>query len=160
MSPQPPSTPEFIRRVEAAAADWQAAIAPLSEAEALQPGPGGAWPVKDLAAHLTWHLREMVGLLRARALVGSPMWAWPTDERNAAIYAEHQAQAWPEAQADFGRALAEVLAELAALAPDDLQHPERFAGFPPDWGPWQVLADNTYEHLAVHAAEVRARFGA
>jgi hypothetical protein len=87
------------------------------------------------------------------------MWAWPTDQRNAAIYAQYRSQPWAEAQAAFQQALAELLAGLAALAPDDLQHPERFTGFPPDWGPWQVLADNTYDHLNVHAAEVRARFG-
>jgi hypothetical protein len=52
---------------------WQR-LGCIPPARMLVPMGAGKWTVKDVIAHITWHERQMIGLLEGRALVGSPWW--------------------------------------------------------------------------------------
>src|SRR5437660_2729156 len=80
----------FIETLHAERAEWEALLAEVGEARMLQPGVAGGWSVKDIIAHVMWGEREMVGVMQARALVGSKLWDLPEDERNAIMVAEQR----------------------------------------------------------------------
>ena len=95
---------EFLSLFHTARAEWDALMGRIDEARMTEPGVEGDWSVKDIVAHVTWYEREMVDLLRARALAGSDIWNLPLDERNAAIFEQNRK-----------RTLADVLAESRAV---------------------------------------------
>jgi hypothetical protein len=92
----------------------------------------------------------MLGVLQARALVGSPWWDLPLDQRNQAIYAENQARPLAEVRQEAAQVYEALLKAIEALEEEDLHDPARFPGMPPDWKPWELLANNTYEHYLDH----------
>lgn len=122
----------------------------------LEPGVGGEMSLKDIIAHVSWYEREMVGLLRGRALVGSPWWELPLDERNAKILAENRDRPLAEVTAEAKQVNEDLLAALQDLREQELAAPHAFAGMPPEWLPWQVIASNTYVHYPQHAADIEA----
>ena len=65
---------ELISAISKARAEWEAVISPLDDDKILQAKTQGDWSLKDVIAHLTWHEKEMLGLIRAHALVGSELW--------------------------------------------------------------------------------------
>jgi hypothetical protein len=83
---QAPTLQELINMVKRERANWESLVEQFAQEQMIQPGVAGEWTLKDVIAHLTWHEREMVGLIEAHALVGSELWNLPTDERNVAIY--------------------------------------------------------------------------
>src|SRR3972149_1809130 len=97
---------EFLTALIAERAEWDSLLAQIDEARMTEPGVVGEWSVKDMIAHITWFEREMVGVLRARALVGSDLWNLPHDERNAAIFERNR-----------HRPLSDVLAEAQQVFP-------------------------------------------
>ena len=74
---------EVITRVKTERSRWNDIMARIDDDLMLKPGVEGHWSAKDILAHVVWYEREMVGLLKARAFVGSDLWALPLDERNA-----------------------------------------------------------------------------
>jgi uncharacterized damage-inducible protein DinB len=78
---------KFLSRLTSARREWDAALASVPWERMTTPGVNGGWSVKDLVAHITWSEREMMEVIRQRALVGSPLWALGQDERNAIVYA-------------------------------------------------------------------------
>ncbi|MFH1501630.1 MAG: DinB family protein [Candidatus Eisenbacteria bacterium] len=117
--------------------------------EALPDGRTG----KDILAHLTWYEREMVGVLRERALVGSDLWGVPQPERNAVIHSENRDRPLDEVLLDYARVHEELEGLLEGLEEPELHDAARFREMPPEWPPWEVFADNTYEHYAGHLPE-------
>jgi len=85
---QPGSVQQLTETIQLTWTAWEAMIGQVEEEQLVSPGVVGDWSLKDIIAHITWHEREMVGLVKAHALVGSDLWNLPTDERNAAIYKE------------------------------------------------------------------------
>ena len=81
---------EWLDTLQTERAQWEALLVQVGEARMTQPGAAGEWSVKDVIAHVTWFEREMVGVLRARALVGSDLWNLSRDERNAAIHEQNR----------------------------------------------------------------------
>ncbi len=146
---------EFLRHVRADWQRWQAALDELGEARMTQPGVAGDWSVRDVIAHITWSEREMLGVLRQRALAGSELWRLDADQRNAAIYAQNRGR--PLADVLQGaQAVHEQLVEaLEELPEEHYGNPARFRDMPADWLPWRVLAGNTYEHYEHHLNDVR-----
>lgn len=140
----------LIRRVKETRARWDALIAQVDEGVMLEPGASGDWSVKDIIAHITWHEREMVGALQARALVGSDLWLRPLDERNQAIYEEYLDLPLESVRAEAQEVYRALLQEMERLSDEDLHDPGRFADMPADWRPWDLLADNTYRHYQDH----------
>jgi hypothetical protein len=105
-------------------------------------------------AHITWHEKEMVGLLQARALVGSDLWYLPTDERNLEIYKQNRDRELADIQTETGQVFPLLMSLLETLTQDELDNPARFAEMPAEWLPWEVIASNTYEHYDHHIEQV------
>ncbi len=145
----------FITTLLAERAQWDALLAEIGEARMMQPAVG-EWTVKDIIAHTAWYEREMVEVLRARALVGSDLWGAPLEERNAAIFEENRHRPLAEVLAEARQVFAQLLEELQSLSDEDLSDPRRFREMPAEWMPWQVIASNCFEHYPQHIPELRA----
>ncbi len=149
---------EFASRIEAAYRDCETALATLDEAQMIQPNTCGDWSVKDVIAHITWYEREMVGMIRQRALLGSDLWNVLLEQRKAAIFEEYKDRLLADILSDV-RTIHQSLMELIlGLSDDDLQYASHFREMPPDWKPWEVIASNTFEHYLDHVADIRKAF--
>jgi uncharacterized protein (TIGR03083 family) len=147
---------QFLDLLRVSRAEWDALLARVPEDRMSAPGVAGGWSVKDVIAHITWHEREMLGVLQAHALVGSDLWDLPLDERNAIIYAQNRDRPLAEVLAESRAVYPQLLAAAQALTEADLTDPGRFANMPGDWVPWQLLAENTYTHYRDHIPAMRA----
>ncbi len=136
-------------------AEWERVLAEVDEDRMLEPGLPREWSVKDVIAHVNWYEREMVGLLKQRALMGSELWQLPTDERNVPIYEEGKDLPLDEVLAESNRLFERLWALVSELADEDLVDPSRFDQMPEDWEPWELLASNTYEHYLQHIPDIR-----
>jgi uncharacterized protein (TIGR03083 family) len=122
--------------------------------------PGG-WTVKDVLAHIAWGDHEGVGMMRARALVGSPLWDRPQDDRNEAVVRENRSRPLDEVMADYRSAFAEYMSAMEQLTEEDLNEPGHFSGLAeriPGWLPWRVLYDP--HHYRDHGDTIREALGA
>lgn len=149
-------TAQVLSQIENGHAHLDAALARISPAHMVAPGADGAWSVKDVVAHLTWSEREMVGVLRQRAMVGSELWRLPQDERNAAVYAENRDRPLDETLAEARRVFTELRAEIARLSDAEMADPALIAGMPDGLAPWQLLAGNTWRHYEEHLPALQA----
>ncbi len=147
---------QFIDRIRRTREEGDALIAQMDDAQMVQAGISGEWSAKDILAHITWHEREMIKVLQARALIGSELWALPPDQRNDTIYEENKARPLQEVRDEARQVFALLWSLLESLSEEDLHDPYRFAEMPVDWQPWQVIASNTYEHYEHHIRQVRA----
>lgn len=121
--------------------------------------PGG-WSVKDVLAHMSWGDREAIGVVKARALVGSELWDLPQDERNEAVVRARRSQQLSSVLDEYRAAFDDYLSAIAELSDDDLNDPDRFAGLAeqiPGWRPWRVLYDPG--HYTEHGQTIEATFG-
>ncbi len=152
---EPMTKEEFIRKVTQARARWDASLAQIEDNQMLQPGASGDWSVKDVIAHITWHEREMVGVLQAQVLAGSDLWNLPLEQRNRAIYEEYRDLPLESVRLEEQKVYQALLQALDGLSEEDLHDPRRFTGMPTDWRPVDMLADNTYEHYLDHLASLQ-----
>jgi hypothetical protein len=120
-----------------------------------EPGVVGEWSFKDLIAHVTWSERQMVGMLRARALVGSELWQLSQDERNAAIF-KNRHHPLDEVREDAREVFAHLLEELEGLIEEEVHDSGRFPGMPAELPPWRIIAGNTFWHCREHTGDIRA----
>ncbi len=146
----------FLETLRTKRAEWEALLAEVGEARMTQPGFAGDWTLQDVIAHVTWGEREMVGVLQARALVGSDLWGVSQTERNAAVYAQNRDRALPEVLAEAVQVHAQLVEELEKLSDEDLNDARRFQQMPAQWLPWQVIASNSYGHYDEHSPSIRA----
>jgi hypothetical protein len=112
------------------------------------------WSLKDIIAHVAWHEREMVGLLESKALAGSDWWNLPMDERNSLIYEQHKDMPLDEVLAWAEKEYARFAKAFEALPEEALNAPSFFENMPPDWTPWEIIADNTYIHYRDHIDDI------
>jgi hypothetical protein len=150
---------QLISLVRGAWRSWDSLLSKIDDQKTLRPGASGDWSVKDIVAHLAWHEREMIGVLRARALVGSDLWEQPLDQRNRAIYETYRSFPLDRVRADAREARDLLLAELAKLDEEDLYDSGRFAGMPSEWRPLDLLAENTYLHYLDHISSLEEWLG-
>jgi uncharacterized protein (TIGR03083 family) len=150
----PVAKADLLRQIRAARSEWDALVASIPRGRLTEPGLPGGWSVKDVLAHIAWGQRENVGVVRARALVGSELWRLGEDERNAVVYAQNRDRLLDDVLAESERIHAEYLAALASLSEDELNDPAGLPSMPPGWRPWRILYDPG--HYAHHAADVRA----
>jgi hypothetical protein len=120
----------------------------------VEPTLSGGWSVKDVVAHVTWSEREMVGVVRQRALVGSSLWSLDQDARNAIVFAENHDRDLDDVLAEERRVYAELLPLLEELTPEDLVKGDRFERMLPDVPPWRIFAGSTFLHYKDHAAAI------
>jgi uncharacterized protein (TIGR03083 family) len=148
----------FFDKLHEARREWEEVLDRIPRERMAEPMLTGGWSVKDVVAHVTWSEREMIGVLRERALVGSPLWALSTDERNAAVYAENRDRPLDEILAEARAVWADLLPLLESLTDEDLADPSRFRQLPetaPGVLPWQIFAGSTFTHDEEHAADLR-----
>jgi uncharacterized protein (TIGR03083 family) len=148
---------ELLDNIHTERARWEEVLSEVGEERLAQPGPAGEWSIKDIIAHITWHEREMVGVMKARALVGSELWGRPLDERNGIIFEQNRFRPLDDVLAESRQVYQQLLEEVESLSDEALTDASRFAEMPSDWLPWKLLADNTYEHYRDHADSLRAR---
>ena len=104
---------------------------------------------------MMWYEREMVGMLRSRALIGSDLWALPLDERNAGVHEETKDMTLKEVRAESSRVFPELMEQLEALPQEAYGDASCFPGMPAEWEPWFVIAGNTFRHYSDHTESLQ-----
>jgi len=145
----------LIEVIEAARKSWEYVLGLVPADSMERPDPHGGWTVKDHIAHIAWHEDQMVQLIEAKALVGSPWWELPTDERNEHIHEQYKDKSFQEIQSIAEDSYLRMMAALATLEDADLNESKRFENMPEDWIPWTLIAGNTYEHYLEHQIGIR-----
>jgi uncharacterized protein (TIGR03083 family) len=153
----PLTVSELTERVRADRADWETVLARVPRERLTEPGLPGGWSVKDVVAHMTWGMKEGVGMMRARGLVGSDLWKLDDDGRNAIVVAESRARSLEDILADYRSTTADYTREIARLSDDELNDPARWPDMPADWRPWRIIYDPN--HYAHHARDLRDWLG-
>jgi len=125
----------------------------IPEAWMTEPGVEGEWSIKDIIAHIAWGERENLGVVQARAVVGSELWKLSEDERNAVVFEQNRGRELGDVLADSRRIFHLYLEAVASLSEEDLNDPSRFAQMPDGWRPWRILYDPG--HYQGHAGAIR-----
>lgn len=146
---------EFLQQVQDTRAKWDDLLAQAPEDRMEDSGAAGKWTVKDIVAHITWGEKEMIGVIRSRALAGSDLWNASQTERNEVVYLENRDRALQEVLDEARQVYADLFEALTTLSEEDLNDAHHFAQMPESWQPWQVFASNTYEHYLEHIPSVR-----
>lgn len=146
---------EFLNQLLESHSSWKALLGQMPEHAIELPGVCGKWSVKDVIADITWFEHEMVGMLEARALVGSELWNLSGDDRNEAIYQQNSQRSLEDIRHEAAEEFPMLVAGIDGLDDQDLLSPESFRGMPSEWIPWQVIASNTYEHYDNHSQDFR-----
>ena len=133
---------KFVEMIEAGWKDWEAAVAKVPGERMMEAGVSGFMSLKDVMAHVTWYEREMVRVIKARAVVGSELWGLPLDERNAAVYEEIRNLPLEKVLADSKAVHAEFMEGVRGLSEDELNDHSHFAEMPEEWLPWEMIASN------------------
>ena len=146
---------ELIRRIESARRGWDELLAGVGDDLALQPGAEGELSAKDLVNHVTWYEREVVRMLRSRAMDGSGLWALGPAERNAAIHEQARDVPLEDVRAESARVFEELIEQLRLLPDEAYSDASMFANMPRDWVPWELIAGNTIWHYPDHMGAIR-----
>lgn len=146
--------PDFLHAVRSEWERWQAALDAVGGERMEQPAIG-EWAIKDVIAHVTWHEREMLQVIRERVFAGSELWELPTGRRNEAIYRQNCGRSLADVWADAATVHAHFIDALEQLPEEHYGNPARFRDMPADWIPWQIFAQNSYEHYRDHTNDVR-----
>ena len=149
-------TAQVLKLIDEQRARFDAALARISHERMMAPDAEGAWRAKDILAHITWSEREMVGVLRQRAMIGSELWRLSQDERNAAVYAENRERPLGDVLEDARRIFAEMRAEIARLSDAEMNDPALIAHMPNGLEPWRLLAGTTWRHYEEHLPMLQA----
>ena len=145
---------KFLETLLEARKSWDELLGKVDKSQMTEPGLPGEWSVKDVIAHVWWHEREMSGMLEGKTLAGSEWWELPLDERNTLIYEELRdiplEEVLETAKVEYER----FLKALQALPEEGLNDPGYFEGMPAEWKPWEIIADNSYEHYLAHVPDI------
>ena len=145
---------EFLEKQATAHAEWMRMLKSIPRERMLEV-VAGEWTVKDIIAHVTWGDREMVGVLKKRALVGSELWNVPQQERNTAVWMQNRDRSLEEVLSDADTVYSQLEQELGTVSDEELNQAGYFREMPAEWKPWQVIASNTFEHYPEHVAMIR-----
>ena len=110
--------------------------------------------MKDTIAHITWHEEQMVGVMEARALIGSEWWELSTPERNARIYEKYKSAPLQDVLDDATATHQQLVHWIGTLSDEDLNEPGHFEAMTEDWLFGDILSQNTYSHYGDHASAV------
>jgi hypothetical protein len=149
-----PSKSELVKAIKVDYQAWEKSLAQFDDDQMIHVKIG-EWTIKDIIAHITWHEKEMVGLLEAHALVGSAWWNLPTDDRNRMIFEENKARHLEDIRRAAEEVHQQLIQLLATFPEDDLYDPASFPNMPSDWQPWMLIAQNTYEHYRDHTQDIQ-----
>lgn len=149
---------ELIETIRAERARFEAALAQVETERRSQPGPNGAWSVKDILAHLTaWEQRKLRLLphyLRGEtpadpAPINGPA---EVDAFNQRTFLANRDRPLADVQTAFHASHRELMAAIEALTDEQLQQ------ITPIHVPiWETLSWDTYAHYAEHIEALMAR---
>src|SRR5262245_41471055 len=123
----------FLDTLRAERARWDATLAQIDEGRSTGRGVAGEGSVQELVAHVAWSEREMVGVARAHALVGSDLWNLGQDDRNRIVIEQARDRPLHTVLADAQETYRQLLAALETLAEEDFHDPRRFREMPATW---------------------------
>ena len=146
---------EFINRVKSERERWDELMAQVPDDLMLKPGVEGDWSAKDVLAHVMWYEREMIGMLKARALSGSDWWALPLDDRNDAVHGEVSGMSLDEVRSEAARVFPSLVEQLGLLPEEALSDASHFEGMPAEWAPFDVIGSNTFRHYPEHTESIQ-----
>ena len=146
---------DFLKTLHQAWVEWESLLDRVGKPEMSHSGVAGEWSVKDIICHITWFEREMVGLLQARALIGSDLWNLSQGQRNRIIFEQNQDRSLEDVLAEARLVHQELSLTLQSLSDEDLNDPSRFDNMPADWSPGKLIAENTFEHYQAHAPAIQ-----
>jgi hypothetical protein len=145
----------LIANLKTERAAWDAAIERINATWLDEPNvDGSGHSIRDLLCHVQWYEREMIGMLKARAIVGSRLWYLSPEERNTVIFASAREQSGVELLHTGPEVFRELLSEVETLTETDLIDPLHFRHMPESWIPWEVIAMNTYQHYGEHLPDI------
>jgi hypothetical protein len=138
---------------------FDSALAEVDPAHMTIPGIVGEWSVKDIIAHVTWSVKETVGMLEAKALVGSDLWRLPEEQRNAAVYEQNLGRTLSDVMAESQRAHRKLVDLIEEIPEHDILNADWFAGLPGgEWPPWRVIQVNVSDHYVHHTKDIQEAF--
>ena len=146
---------KFTELIRSTRLEFDSLLEKFTPAQMTRAGAAGDWLIKDILAHITWHEREMIGMLEAQALRGSELWNLPLDQRNAVIHAGNKDRPLEEVRAEARQVFLSLVEKLEALSEEALNDAGHFAEMPADWQPWSVIASNTYELYQDHLVQLQ-----
>jgi hypothetical protein len=150
---------ELLKTLSESRYELDRALADVVPSEMTTPGIVGEWSIKDIIAHITWAVKETVGMLEAKALVGSPLWRLTEEERNTAVYEQNRERPLQEVLSDSQQAHRRLIDLVTELPEEELLQAEWFAGLPGgEWPPWQVIQVNVSNHYSHHTQDIRSWF--
>jgi hypothetical protein len=144
----------FLSTLKSGRAQWEGLLAQVDESRMAQAGVSGYMSLKDVIAHVTWHEREMIGVVEQRGLVGSEWWNLPTDERNKLIYEANRERPLNDVKMEAKRVYDHFFEVVESLSDEELNNPANFHDMPADWMPWKLIAENSYEHYEQHEPDI------
>ena len=147
---------DFLQTLYTQRDRWEALLERVGQDRMTFPGVEDGWSIKDIIAHVTWYEQEMVGLLQARRLAGSDLWNLPHAERNSIIYQQNRLRSLEDVLNESVTVYQQLRDLLEGLSDAELEDPHYFANMPDDWVPWQLVAENTYDHYHDHAASIQS----
>ena len=150
---------EFIDRVKFERERWDELMAQVSDDLMLRPGIEGDWSAKDILAHVMWYEREVIGVLKARALVGSDWWALPLEDRNTAVHGEIKDISLEEVRTEAARVFPALVEQLELLPEEALNDSSHFEHMPSEWAPSDVIGSNTFRHYPEHTESIQRLIG-
>ncbi len=115
----------------------------------------GKMSLRDILYHVAWYEDQMVVVLEQKAVVGSPWWGLPLDERNANIHAEGRSFTFQNAYFHEQETYENLFDLIRGLSDGELMDPGLYIDMPPEWKPWEMLASNTYEHYQQHLEDIK-----
>lgn len=151
-----PGKIEFIDRILSSRSILDEVVGKFTPLFMTAPGASGDWSVKDILAHITWHEQEMFNLILNRTLAGSDLWNVSLELRNRTIYEENRERDLKDVLDDYKIVFEGLMDVMQILTDADLLDASHFKGMPSDWKPWEIIAQNTYEHYDDHRADLAA----
>ena len=135
------------------------ALEGLSDAAMLEVGVVGDWSVKDLLAHISAWEAELVKLLwqahQGQQPTGIYFKGVPIDEINAVWSEAAKSRPLDRVLDDFISVRKQTILQLQHFSDQDLTDPQRYS-----WAKrhplWEWIAENSFDHEAEHAVEIRA----
>ena len=141
---------EFLLNLQNGRRQWHQIWRGIDLFGTSSPRKPGELSLRDILYHVAWYEREMVETMKHRALVASPWWNLPQEERNKLIWTEGKTVSLLQAWRFEEQAFTDLLAQLQTLKDEELEDARFFKEMPSDWKPWEVIASNTYEHYIEH----------
>ena len=71
-------------------------------------------------------------------------------------YAKNHEQSLNETLFDSTESFNRLVSDFETLEDIDLSDPKRYKNMPPGWVPWQIIAQNSYDHYRHHVADISA----